>query len=596
MIKRKRLIWQLYPSYLVLVLIAVLATGWYASRAMRGYIRYQTHQDLLHQSHLLTEYFTPMFSSFNPPLLDQQCKRLGLGIPTRITLILPDGRVVADSEAETVQMENHADRPEIQSAFKGRTGSSTRFSNTLKQEMIYVAVPLRMEDRVVGVVRVSLAISAIDRQLSDLQMRLAFGGLVVAALAALICLVISRRISRPIENMRKGADLFARGELNHRLDPPATFELAALAEAMNQMAVELEQRIQSVIRRRNETQAVLASMVEGVVAVDSQERILHVNEAAARFFQQSAKQLKGRSIQELMRIRELHDMIRTTLEKGTKVEGDVILYQSGTQVLNTHCTPLTDADGAPIGVLLVMNDVTQLRRLENMRRDFAANVSHEIKTPLTAIRGFVETLLGGDVDDPEEIRRFMGIIEKHVRRLTAIIDDLMKLSHLEQDDTGEQFTIQSSPIFEVIDAAYQLCCPQADEKQISIAVECDEHLSAQMDKDLMEQAVVNLLDNAIKYSPPSSRIEIRAEQQAGEILICFRDQGVGIPRKHLPRLFERFYRVDRARSRNVGGTGLGLAIAKHIVQAHGGHIDVESIQGVGSTFTIYLPVDRTSDR
>ncbi len=591
MIKRKRLIWQLYPSYLVLVLIAVLATGWYASRAMRGYIRYQTHQDLLHQAHLLTEYFTPLFASFNPPLLDQQCKRLGLGIPTRITLILPDGRVVADSEAETGQMENHADRPEIQLAFKGRIGSSTRFSNTLKQEMMYVAVPMRMEDRVAGVVRVSLAISAIVRQLSDLQMRLAFGGLVVAALAALICLVISRRISRPIENMRKGADLFARGELNHRLDPPATFELAALAEAMNQMAVELERRIQSVIRQRNETQAVLASMVEGVVAVDSQERILHVNEAAARFFQQSARQMKGRSIQELMRIPELHDMIRTTLDKGTKVEGDVTLYQSGAQVLNTHCTPLADADGARIGVLLVMNDVTQLRRLENMRRDFAANVSHEIKTPLTAIRGFVETLLGGDVEDPKEIRKFMGIIDKHVQRLSAIIDDLMKLSRLEQDETGEQFRMQGSPIFEVIDAAYQLCCPQADEKQITIAVECDEHLSAQMDKDLMEQALVNLLDNAIKYSPASSRIEIRAEQQAGEILIRFRDQGVGIPRKHLPRLFERFYRVDKARSRNVGGTGLGLAIAKHIVQAHGGHINVESVQGVGSTFTIYLPLD-----
>ena len=355
------------------------------------------------------------------------------------------------------------------------------------------------------------------------------------------------------------------------------------------MAHELEQRIQTVIRQRNETQAVLSSMVEGVVALDLQERIMDLNEAAARLLSRPKKHMKGRSVQEIMRSRELHHMVKKTVAEGTGNEGDIRLYQNGEQILSTRCTPLCDANGDRIGVLLVLNNVTRLRRLENMRSDFAANVSHEIKTPLTAIQGFVETLHNGDVDDPREARRFLGIIQKHVLRLTAIIDDLMQLSRLEQDKETFQLRMKRFPVADVIRTAIQLCSTGASEKHITVTIDTDPALQATMDTDLMEQAMVNLLDNAIKYSPQASPITVRARQTDSEIIIQVIDAGMGIAHKHLPRLFERFYRVDKARSRKAGGTGLGLAIVKHILQAHGGRVTVESVQGAGSTFSLHLP-------
>jgi len=250
---------------------------------------------------------------------------------------------------------------------------------------------------------------------------------------------------------------------------------------------------------------------------------------------------------------------------------------------------LMDAGKKQIGTLVVINDVTQLRRLENMRKDFVANVSHEIKTPLTAIKGFVETLYQGNVDKPEETERFLGIIQKHVDRLSSIIDDLLSLSRIEQENEGQVIQFEKKTIVDVFRSAVQICRPKAEEKNIDINITCDEHLESCFDPTLFEQAVVNLLDNAIKYSEPNSAIHLSANLDDSELTIIVADQGIGIAKKHLPRLFERFYRVDKARSRKLGGTGLGLAIVKHIAQAHGGQVTVKSTPGKGSTFTIHLP-------
>jgi two-component system phosphate regulon sensor histidine kinase PhoR len=252
-------------------------------------------------------------------------------------------------------------------------------------------------------------------------------------------------------------------------------------------------------------------------------------------------------------------------------------------------SPLLDANKEHIGTLVVFNDVTHFRRLENMRRDFVANVSHEIKTPLTAIKGFVETLHQGSVDNPEEADRFLGIINKHVDRLSAIIEDLLSLSRIEQEDEGKIIKLEEGYVNDVFQSAIQICRSKAEEKNITIRPVCNEPISAKFDTTLLEQAVVNLLDNAIKYSEPKSTILLKAQRNNSEIRIRVEDQGIGIAKKHLPRLFERFYRVDKARSRKMGGTGLGLAIVKHIAQAHGGRITVESTLGVGSVFTIHLP-------
>ena len=248
-----------------------------------------------------------------------------------------------------------------------------------------------------------------------------------------------------------------------------------------------------------------------------------------------------------------------------------------------------DAGKEQIGTLLVINEVTQLRRLENLRKDFVANVSHEIKTPLTAIKGFVETLHQGNVDEPEESERFLGIIQKHVDRLSSIIDDLLSLSRIEQEDERQAIEFENKPIKDIFESAVQICRSKAEEKKIDLHLACEENLSSYMDPTLLEQAVVNLLDNAIKYSEPNSAIHLTANLSDSEVKIIVEDQGIGIAKKHLSRLFERFYRVDKARSRKLGGTGLGLAIVKHIAQAHGGQVTVKSTAGKGSTFTIHLP-------
>ena len=588
MIKRRPLIWQLYPSFLILVLLAVLTTGWFASRAMHDFYIDQREQDLIERIHIMMPQIQSHLDPLNAVALDRYCKQIALEIPMRLTVLLPDGKPVGDSEADPGRMENHLDRPEVRQAMLGQIGSADRFSETINRRMMYVALPVG-RDPVRAVVRLALPLTAIEEHLLSLRGRLVVGGLVIALAAALVCLAISRRITRPIEAMRAGAARFARGELSHRLAAPATQELAGLAQAMNQMAQELEQRLQAILRQRNESEAVLSSMLEGVVALDPDEHILHLNGAAARLLGSDEKQLQGRSIQEVVRNRELHEMIRTTLDQGVAAQADVVLYRPGEQVLNARSMPLFDADGRRMGALLVLNDVTQMRRLETMRTDFAANVSHEIKTPLTAIQGFVETLAQGAVTDAQEAQRFLGIIDKHVKRLTAIVDDLMQLARLEQGDESRQLRLEKTAVAKVLGAAAQLCRSQAEAKAMQIDIQCAPDLTALLDAELMEQALVNLLDNAIKYSPEKSRIAVTAGAVSEEIRIAVADEGIGVAPAHLPRLFERFYRVDKSRSRRMGGTGLGLAIVKHIVQAHGGQVTVASVQGKGSTFTIHMP-------
>jgi two-component system phosphate regulon sensor histidine kinase PhoR len=355
------------------------------------------------------------------------------------------------------------------------------------------------------------------------------------------------------------------------------------------MAAQLDRRIKTVISQRNELETVLSSMMEGVIAVNNEERIIRMNEAAAGFFDCDPEICQGRDLQEVIRNSALQQFVRTALSSREPKEDDIIVHLNGESTLNLKSSPLLDANKESTGTLVVFNDVTQLRRLENMRRDFVANVSHEIKTPLTAIKGFVETLHRGNVDDPEEARRFLGIIQKHADRLSSIVEDLLSLSRIEQEDEGKIIKLEEGYVNDVFQSAMQICRSKAEEKNITIRPVCDEPIFAKFDTTLLEQAVVNLLDNAIKYSEPKSTILLKAQRNNSEIRISVEDQGIGIAKKYLPRLFERFYRVDKARSRNLGGTGLGLAIVKHIAQAHSGRITVESTLGVGSVFTIHLP-------
>jgi two-component system phosphate regulon sensor histidine kinase PhoR len=589
--RRKRLIWQLFPSYLLITLLSLLAVSWYASSSLRHFFLDRTAADLKTRALLVEKQIAAHLTPLDAAAVDAICKEIGKHSATRITVILPSGQVIGDSRETPQLMDNHAGRPEIASALKGETGMSRRYSKTLMQRMMYVAIPLKNGQTTSGVIRISLPTTSIDRELRSIQIKIALGGLLIALIAAGISLLISRRISRPIEEMKKGADHFAEGDLTHRLTAPDSEELASLAEALNQMAAQLDRRIETIMSQRNELETVLASMLEGVIAIDNEERIINLNSAAVGLFDSKPENCRDRNLQEVIRNSALQQFVRQSIISQVPKEDDISLYHNGEKTLHLHSSPLLDANKERIGTLVVFNDVTHLRRLENMRRDFVANVSHEIKTPLTAIKGFVETLHQGSVDNPEEAKRFLGIIQKHVDRLSSIVEDLLSLSRIEQEDEVKTIKLEEGFIKDVFRSAILICRPKAEEKNITVISLCDEPISARFDAMLLEQAVVNLLDNGIKYSEPERTIYLKAERDNSEIKISVVDQGLGIAKKHLPRLFERFYRVDKARSRKMGGTGLGLAIVKHIAQAHGGSVSVESTLGQGSTFTIHLPAN-----
>ncbi|MDX1708246.1 MAG: ATP-binding protein [Desulfobacterales bacterium] len=587
--KRQRLLWRLFPSYLLITLISLLAVSWYASEAMRQFFLNQTATDLQARAALLEKQISGLLSPLDADAIDSISKEAGRLSATRITVILPDGKVIGDSRETPHLMDNHANRPEIITALAGRTGKSVRFSNTLMQQMYYVAVPVKDRQDIVAVLRTALPATAVEAEIRSIQLKIALGGCIIALLAAGISWVVSRRISQPIEDMKKSAEHFAEGDLDHRLTPPQTEEMGALADAMNQMAAQLNARIETIIHQRNQLETVLASMLEGVIAVDTEERIVSINRTAARLFEKKPADCQGKSIQETIRSPALQQFIRAALSSTSPAEQDITVFQNEERVIGVKSSPIFDANQDQIGTLVVFHDVTQLRRLENMRRDFVANVSHEIKTPLTAIKGFVETLQQGKVDKKQEKERFLGIIQKHVDRLDAIIEDLLALSRIEQEDEKKEIRFESVKIADVFQAAIQLCLPKAEKQNIKILFECEQDATAFLDPTLIEQAVVNLLDNAIKFSEPQTTIHVSSQRLENEMIISVQDQGIGIAQKHLPRLFERFYRVDKARSRSMGGTGLGLAIVKHIAQAHGGHVAVESKLGEGSRFSIYLP-------
>jgi two-component system phosphate regulon sensor histidine kinase PhoR len=580
---------QLFFSYLLIAFVSLLAVTWYASHSMRHFFLQHIEGDLEARARLFENQLVERLEPLDAEGIDRLCKDMGRSAETRITVILPSGKVVGDSDENPEKMDNHMDRPEILEAFSLGRGTSRRHSVTLEQSMMYVALPLKKDTRTVGVVRTSMSADSIDEALGRIQLRIFLGGFIMAAFAAALSFIISHRIKRPIDEIKRGAERFAGGDFQFRLPASDMEELAGLSETMNQMAGELQERINTITAQRNELEAVLSSMVEGVLAVDMEERIISMNDAAAQIFRCDPSDAEGRSIQEVVRHSELQKFVGDALSSETPVEKDVVLYAAEEQILNGLGTALRDAQGKREGALIVLNDVTRLRRLENIRRDFVANVSHEIKTPITAIKGFVETLRDGASKNHKDAQRFLEIIDKHVDRLEAIIEDLLSLSRIERQTEREEILLQEGSIKDVLQTAIQVCQVKAAPKQIRLDLSCDETLKAKINPALLEQAVVNLLDNAIKYSDPESAVAVSATTEDHEVLIAVADHGSGIEKRHIHRLFERFYRVDRARSRKLGGTGLGLAIVKHIIQAHGGRVSVESRPGKGSTFTLHLP-------
>ena len=586
--RRTRLVWRLFGLFTVIVCGTLVAAGWYFSHELSAFFENEVADELTARTRLVQALVAPHLAPLNAAAVDDLCKRSGADSNTRYTVILPSGVVVGDTWENPANMDNHAARPEVAGALARGVESSRRFSATLQRNVLYVATAIHDQGRPVAVVRAAIPLSRVEEELARVRSRFVGIGALIAGLALAVTLALSQRYGRKVRELQEAAARLAEGDLSQRLPAPDSEELAGLAESFNRMAAQIESRMQEVVRQRNQLEGVLSSMQEGVIAVDPEERVLSLNPAAARWFDLPLERARGRSLQEVVRNLAIQKFVARSLKSREPAEEDMAVFQNGERILNVRSTPLQGAGSGTFGSLIVFNDVTQLRRLEDMRRDFVANVSHELKTPLTAIKGFVETLHQGQAD-PEEARRFLGIIAKHVDRLNVIIEDLLMLSRIEDESERAEIKRVSVRLHDVFANAVQICRPAAEAKAIRIRVAGDETLTASVDPVLLEQAVVNLLDNAVKYSDPEREVEISGRAAEREILIHVRDQGVGIERRHLPRLFERFYRVDKARSRAVGGTGLGLSIVKHIAQAHGGHVSVESTVGEGSRFTIHLP-------
>jgi len=585
----KRLLLQIYLSFLAITLAALVAITWYSRDLSQKFYLKETSKNLTSSAYLLRGQVLDFIKKGSYSELNQLINQFGKQIHTRITVILPDGTVIADSEENPKVMDNHSTRPEIIEAFSGKMGSSKRYSHTIEKNLMYVAIPVFDGEKIAGVVRTSIAITAIEETLSSIQSRIILAGILLVILTALVGWLIFRRISAPYEEITNGVARIAEGDLDYRIQTRKSKSLDKLATALNDMVSQLDEKIKTINRQKSEQQAVLQSMAEGVIAVDQNKHIITINRAAYNLLGLDSDDIEGKKIKEIVRYKQLRKVFSHALKSHELIEDELVIPPDD-QYVQVHGTALTNEDGETIGALIVLNDVTRLRRLEAVRRDFVANVSHEIRTPLTSIKGFLETLMDGAIDDPETAKSFLDIMIKQSNRLNSIIEDLLSLASLEENEKHGTIPFSEIKILEVIKSAIQICRPTADQKNIKLIANCNEDIEVQMNGTLIEQALVNLIENAVKYSPENTEVEIKYCPVEKGGVISVKDQGMGIEKEHLPRIFERFYRVDKARSRKLGGTGLGLAIVKHIAKVHNGKVTVESEPGKGSQFSLYIPL------
>ena len=528
----------------------------------------------------------------NDAVVDSLCDECGDRSGMRLTIIDRDGVVTGDSEEDPARMENHFDRPEIGKALSGSVGVSERYSGTLNQNFIYVAVPLKIDGVIMGAVRASIPLTEVEESLSEMYRSLFIASVIAALVAGFLSVLVSRRISRPIGEVTRGVEHFDAGDLEYRIPVHGMAEVGELARAINRMASKLSDRIDTVELQKSEQEAVFCAIPQGIMVVSENESIVRMNPGASELFGISIDEAGGKSIQEVVRNKQLQKFVAETLASKGPVETDFILRTSISDMfMQARGVTLKSLNGNGAGAVIVLNNVTRIKKLENMRREFVANVSHELKTPVTAIKGFVETLMEGAIENKADAKNFLAIIDRQADRMNRIISDLLLLAQTERDEETGGIRFEKTNVREILDDARQVCSSKAADKNLIIEVNCEQDLEGQVNPALLEQAIINLVDNAIKYSEEGSKITVKAYRDADCLAMDVIDRGCGIEPENQLRLFERFYRIDKARSRKLGGTGLGLAIVKHIAGVHGGRVSVDSIYGKGSIFKVRIPLE-----
>ncbi|WP_139995345.1 two-component system histidine kinase PnpS [Paenibacillus paridis] len=519
-----------------------------------------------------------------------EAKELKRYTGARVTFIRNDGAVLGDSDGNPQDMDNHLDRIEIKEALDSGTGRAIRASDTIKQNMMYVAIPVTVvPGQAPDVIRLAMSLQEVDESIRNLTAVLALGLLVLFLIAALICYRLALGLTRPLEQITKVAKRIKNMDYRARVKVGKQDEIGELGNAINAMADSLQVQMTRIQQNENQLESVLDNMINGIVMIDRSGKIVLMNRRAEEVLGFSARELVGRHFAEAKQQYELSQMIQEGLKSKEHLREEITFYFPEERLLELNLVPIQPEGNEFSGVLLVLQDVSAIRRLERMRSEFVANVSHELKTPITAVKGFAETLLGGAVNDEETARSFLQIIFDESDRLNRLIGDILELSKIESRRVPLVFSPVEVDTF--IDKSIKLVQSEADRKHIELSMSIEPGLYVEADEDRLRQIVMNLLSNGINYTPEGGKVSLNVEGIGDDyIRIQISDSGIGIPKKDLPRIFERFYRVDKARSRSSGGTGLGLSIVKHLVELHKGTISVNSAVGVGSTFIIELPV------
>ncbi len=586
-ILRSRFFWNLCACFSAVALLTGGLVGWQVESRLEQSLLEDLRLNLETDCRILVPFAAEILRAGGPAGLQAELESLKQS-GVRITLVRPDGRVVGDSHEDPGNMDDHSTRPEIVQARTEPFGSARRHSHTVGYDMQYVALHIQDAGQTLGFVRAALPVSHIERQLG-LTTRSVVLGTAAGVLAALLLgLLFARRITVPIAAMTRIARALSAGSYESRVLVTRADEIGVLGRTLNELGAEITRRIAALSEEDAQLRAMLASMIEGVVAVDDRDRVAFINQAARSLLEIGDPAPEGRNLWDLAPIRELEDLLTRARATGSHEPLEVDLFRGGKErVFQVHASPFQG--GGRGGFVLVLHDISELRRLERIRRDFVANVSHELKTPLTSIQGFVETLLSGALRDERHNVQFLQRIEANVKRLTSLVTDLLSLARIESG----QLVVERGAVDwrEVLDGVLRLRESALAAKGLSLEVRGRERpLRVRGDKEAMTQVLDNLIDNAIQYTSAPGRITIQLAVLDNRGVLAVEDTGIGIPAADLGRIFERFYRVDRARSRAAGGTGLGLSIVKNLVLRMEGEVEVESVEGRGSVFTVKLPL------
>jgi two-component system phosphate regulon sensor histidine kinase PhoR len=574
--------WRLATAFIVLIVVCIGGLSTYLVHFVRGNYLSNLESQLTSQAQLVGDASESYFTIGQIENIDALAKRLGERIDTRVTIIDKGGMVLGDSNKNPAVMENHSNRPEVIEALSSGVGSSIHYSTTLGCDMMYVAVPVTVNNEVVGISRVSLPLTEINKALGHISRTIIGGAAIAAIIAILLAMQISKTTTEPVKKLTQMSKRMAEGELDQKIRVTSRDEVGDLAGAFNRMAVRLKDMVGLLTTERDRMSVILSNMADGILVIDGEGKVIMINQAAEKIFQLSPDKALGHTFIEVVHDHEIDDILQRCLNTREQQTG-LVEIEPGKQFLGVIATPLNGQSGS----VVLLQDLTKLRRLETVRRDFISNISHELRTPVASLKVLAETLQGGAVDDPTVAKDFLNRINIETDRLAQMVNELSELSRIESGEVSLE--VAPIDIGEVVARAVERLKAQADRAGLSLVTDIPSSLpKALADKERVEQVLINLLHNAIKFTPSGGRINLSAKIEGNNIQVSVADTGVGIPADDLPHIFERFYKADKARA--GGGTGLGLAIAKHVVEAHGSKIWAKSIEGKGSIFTFTLPL------